>query len=493
MHAIEIPALLVCLAAIVIGCVTEYARDVAEYREILDSAVPRLAPPAPGAPLTLRQALALTSQEDERIASSGEDYVQALAERQRLLAVFFPTITLLPSFTIEEQPRGSAAAAPGAAAGQTGAASAAGLTSSSQTASGFRPYRGTWQRTEVPVLAGVNLFRGFTDIENYRGAELTVEQRRLLMLDLQQAVLLEAAQAYYQVLRAERETDVLRNSLRVQKERLREVQQQFANGLAIKLNVAQTQAQVDATRVALLQAESDARNGRSGLGFLIGVQGPVANPLAADFAVPGSLPMETEFERVALERREDVRAAQAAVATARHGVDAAIGEYYPSIGLNAAGFLYREYYADASKWSSILSLNLPIFTGGAIAADVRAAWSRLRQAALRESEIRRTSLRDVQIAHENTVTSARKIVEIADEVRVSQEAYDQAVGAYHNGLAINLDVLQAQDALLTAQLRYSNAEFDHAAAYLTLLRVSGRLSETAAEGNAAANAGEGQR
>ena len=63
---------------------------------------------------------------------------------------------------------------------------------------------------------------------------------------------------------------------------------------------------------------------------------------------------------------------------------AAFSQYYPSVSLNFNAFLYRENFDDASKWTAVLSANLPIFTAGLIHADVRDAWSGLRQAALLE-------------------------------------------------------------------------------------------------------------
>jgi outer membrane protein len=209
---------------------------------------------------------------------------------------------------------------------------------------------------------------------------------------------------------------------------------------------------------------------------LIGVPA-VHNALLDNFTVPQTLPTQTEFESRALANRQDLLAAQASVAAAKHSVDAAIGEYFPSVSFNAAGFLYREFYTDASKWNSILSVSLPIFTGGAIEADIRNAWSHLRQAALSESEARRNGLKEVQIAYVNLTTSVEKIKQITLQVSAAQDAYDQALSAYRNGLGINLDVLQAQDQLLNAKLSLSSASFDKTVFYLDLLRACSELAQ----------------
>src|SRR6185295_10839406 len=102
----------------------------------------------------------------------------------------------------------------------------------------------------------------------------------------------------------------------------------------------------------------------------------VTGPLVDEFRVPADRPAEPEFEQQALALREDLRADQFAIEAARESVRAAVAQYYPSVSLNTAGFLYREFFSDASKWNAILSANLPIFSAGIIEADVRSAWSR---------------------------------------------------------------------------------------------------------------------
>ena len=283
------------------------------------------------------------------------------------------------------------------------------------------------------------------------------------------------------MLRSARSAEVLASTLRLQEARLRDVEEQFRNGLAIRLSVAQTRAQVNGTRASLIQAESDVRNGRSTLALLLGVPA-VRGPLANDFAAPppDQRPPVGEYEQTALTIREDLQAALAAVRAARAAVDVAVAQYYPSVSLNVGGFLYREFYADASKWNAILSANVPIFSAGLIEADVRTAWSRLRQAALSESLVRRQVLNDVRVAYENLATADRRIREYEEQVATSREALEQARNAFANSLAINLDVLVAQDQVLNSELLLTGAQFDRTVFYLDLVRATGELTDVAA-------------
>ncbi|HEY7087181.1 MAG TPA: TolC family protein, partial [Tepidisphaeraceae bacterium] len=219
------------------------------------------------------------------------------------------------------------------------------------------------------------------------------------------------------------------------------------------------------------------RNGRSTLAQLIGWH-YVPNPLADEFPIPADSPAEPEFEALALQNRQDVLAAERALEAAKYNVQVAFAQYYPSVDLNLQALLAATHYADASKWSAVLSANLPIFTAGVIEADVRTAWSQLRQAALDESAARRTAIHDVQTAYENLASTDARIRDLRQEVRSAEAAYRLAREGFRNGLSTNLDVLVAQDQMLTAQLDLSSALFDRTVFYLDLIRATAQLVDS---------------
>ena len=59
----------------------------------------------------------------------------------------------------------------------------------------------------------------------------------------------------------------------------------------------------------------------------------------------------------------------------------------------------------------------------------------------------------------------------------SRDALEQARNAFANNLAINLDVLVAQDQLLNSELLLTGAQFDRTIFYLDLVRATGRLTD----------------
>jgi len=77
------------------GCVDE-KKEVAQYRRVLGG--PSTMPAAMPAVLTLQDAMRMTNARNEQLAASGEDYLQALIDRDRAITTFLPTISLQPSY-----------------------------------------------------------------------------------------------------------------------------------------------------------------------------------------------------------------------------------------------------------------------------------------------------------------------------------------------------------------------------------------------------------
>jgi outer membrane protein TolC len=178
----------------------------------------------------------------------------------------------------------------------------------------------------------------------------------------------------------------------------------------------------------------------------------------------------------ALAERQDYIATQDFARASLQSVDVAVGQYYPSVSLNLAYFMYREAVPADSLWSALISANIPIFTWGKIHSDVRSAWSVFRQAKLEESRLRRQIMEQVLTSYENLATSRNKLKDLDTQLKAAQEAFDQASDLVKFGKATNLERLIAQDQLLFAQLQLTSEEFTLKVAYLELERVAGSLN-----------------
>jgi len=428
------------------GCATDQAGDVALYRAEMDIGEPPSE--RPPKTLSLVEAIRFTNWFNENLSIEGENYIQALAERQRNAASLFPTFDLFGTLTFRDD----------GGSGDNGGSS-----------SGTTLFDGG-------IGGQYTLLTGLSDFNRVEADRLTIEERWWLLLDLRETMLLETARAYYAVMLAERLVGVLESSLAVQDERLRDAKGREEVGFARPLDVAQISAQVSVTRVSLLDARNLVSVSRSALTFLTSIDASAVR-LTDSFALPEQVPSRDELLSIAYQRRQDLAAAALAASAARAEVDAEIGRYFPTVTLNLDYFLTRDTVPTEREWTGLLTLNLPLFTAGRIEADVRAAWSAFRQDVLRYSLTRRGVQRDVEVTQSDLVVTGERIIELGNQIRAAEESLRQAEAAYTAGLGTNLDRIAAQDALLSAQLQLAREDYSLKIAYLAAMRAAGALTD----------------
>ncbi|HZW08343.1 MAG TPA: TolC family protein [Phycisphaerales bacterium] len=443
------------------GCAVDEGAEVAAYRDVLERGLDQDArAPSVHGPLTVVDTMRLVNARYEPLSIGGEDYLQSLIEVRRAAAAFLPVVSLSPSYRWEENTGGDDSPA----------------------------------ALDTAVGADIDL-NPVADMARVRQRRAAAGQTRALLLDLQDTVLLDAARAHYEVLRAERAVRVLESSLQLQRERVADARGRLEVGVVRPLDASLVESQAAQTAVDLIAAQNAVATGRSLLGFLTaeplgGVE--LVDELGAPAAAPGPLP---ELWALAEARRQDVLAAEQRIVGARRAVESAYGEYFPRVSLGVQAFLQRDSEPTDLDIAGVISLSLPLFSAGLIEADVRTALSQLRQAKLDEALTRRAARRDVEIAGDNLRYSAERESQLRVQERVAQEALNLAEAAFQVGLGTNLERVEAQDRLLSTQLQLVNAEFDRKIAHLDLLRTTGRLHELLglerASAGPATGAGEG--
>lgn len=437
-HSTRVAALLLLAA-----CATDQQADTETWRrEISLGPLPVF---TSGDPLSLAMAMRLANEQNERIAIGGEDFLQACIARARITANFFPEVDIVPNYTFREK-----------------------------TKSGVS-FLDQASLLDVPVRTQLTLFDGFRNNSRADAANLTMAQRRAILLDLRETVVLEVVQAYYRVLRAERRAEVLAGSLSAQQQRVREMAARERFGTARLLDRAQTEAQAARTSLDLISAQNDARTGRAALSLLTGVHA-TASILRDDFELPVERPAIDALFALAAERRQDLQAAALAAEAARARVEVAFGQYYPSIGVNLDWFLSRDSLPTGRDWTGLITLNLPIFDAGRISADVREAWSQFRQEVLRYSLLRRQILADLTVAADQLATLDQRLVELRRQVAADAEAMRQAEAGVRVGLATNLDRITAEDQLRRGQADVVEGELLRKVSWLEALRLTGALT-----------------
>jgi outer membrane protein TolC len=404
---------LLALLAFVVGCRVDQKKEVETYRQVTRIDTPD--PYEPGTPLTLRRALLLTNQVDETLAARGEEYLRAVIQRRRATASFLPTVDLVPVYSRRERVSGTSSSTGVVPSDGTGGGANSGDGGGTIVGGGSTP----GSTFDAPCRAASTCSTGFPDVNHAWRDDYVIRQRRFELTNAQERILLDAATVFYQVLRSEASLRVLESALQLQTERLRDARVRLQAGMANALVVSQTESQVAQTESTLISARNDVVQARSRLRLL--TDADVDSALLVDTLSPPEPPPLNEWMTRAYEYRDDLKANQQAVIAAAYDVRAAVGQYYPSVTLDVTGYLYRESTPTARSWDAALRANLPIFSAGLIEADVRDAWSLLRQAILARNFTTRSVRADVEQAYAGFAASTQRLallqVQVASRTR----------------------------------------------------------------------------
>jgi outer membrane protein TolC len=174
------------------------------------------------------------------------------------------------------------------------------------------------------------------------------------------------------------------------------------------------------------------------------------------------------------QNRFDLKSAQQSVAAAEQAVRAARDQRLPSVSLAAS---YGSGGINPGNYNQVYSLNagiaVPLFTGGRIRAEVRDAESKL---ARREAEYRDLQGRiayDLRVARLDAQASETAVQVAQGNRNLAQRAFEQSGDRYRNGVTNYLEVVQANEVVVSAEENYISSLFSYNVAKISLARALG--------------------
>lgn len=285
-------------------------------------------------------------------------------------------------------------------------------------------------------------------VANAAEVEANLENTRLLVTS-------ELAADYYNLRELDIEIEVVRESIDSQQHALDFVTSRHDLGIASGLDLAQQEAQLDATTTQIDLLRNQRAQFQHAIAALVGV--PAAGFAIAAAPTPLNVPVvPASVPSDLLERRPDVAAAERAVAVSNASIGVALAAYFPN--LNLSGQYGREsselanlFTAPSVAWVLGLSLTETIFDAGRRSANVEIARAATSEASANYRGAVLTAVKEVEDGLTGLETLARASAEAQKAVASSQRALDLANDRYAGGLVTYLDVVTAQGIVLTNQ------------------------------------------
>jgi len=324
------------------------------------------------------------------------------------------------------------------------------------------------------------IFDGFRTDNSVRRAESGVLAAREDLTTTEQNILVNAATAYMNVLRDTAILDLQRNNVEVIDEQLRQTRDRFNVGEVTRTDVAQAESRLAAARSQESQAEANLRASIAQYRQFVGVEPRQLAPgRPLDRLTPRSLDAAL---KIAFGEHPAIKAAQHQVDAAELQVKIAQGALAPQIGITAS--VAQRYDTQTSndealQASAVARLTVPIYEGGQAYSATRQAKEQVGQAQLQADWVR-DQVRAAVVSNWSALEAARAQIQAAQaQIDAAETALSGVREEARVGQRTTLDVLNAQQELLTARVNLIQAQRDRVVASYQLVSAMGRLTSRA--------------
>jgi outer membrane protein TolC len=341
---------------------------------------------------------------------------------------------------------------------------------------------------DSPVVGPFNVFDSrvlvteeldLKGLEKARAEGHRVEAARWTYQDTRELVVLVSGNLYLRTLaeqsrvaeaRAEAETARALHQLAADRK---------AAGVVPGVDVLRAQVELRSREQRVIEAETRWARAKLDLGRAIGL--PLGQEIQLTDAMPAPvvppLTLEQTLE-MAFAQRADWKAGQARVRAAEASKRSALGEALPGLTLGADyGAIGQTYGGARSTYTLAGAVRVPLFQSGLVAGKVLAADAVLKAAQANLEDLRGRIDYDVRVAGLELKAAADRLAVAESGRALAREQLRQAQDRFAAGVANNVDVILAQQAVAGAEEDVISAVYDFNLARATLGRAVGLAEE----------------
>jgi len=291
------------------------------------------------------------------------------------------------------------------------------------------------------------------------GARASAEQSAADLANTRLLVGTELASDYFSLCTLDVSLDVLAHSIALQRRALDFVSARHELGAGSGLEVAQQKALLDNTLTQVDVQHRQRAQFEHAIATLIGAPAPTFSlPAAVRSLQPPPIPVGVPSDL--LQRRPDVASAERAMAVANAQIGVATAAFYPSIFItptlgDESNMLSSLFNAPSLLWSIGLSATQTLFDAGRTRANVDFARAGYDIAVANYRRTVLTAMQEVEDGITGVASMDRATAQADIAVQSAQQVLDMSNARYEGGAAVYLDVITAQQSLLSAQLQAS--------------------------------------
>jgi outer membrane protein len=326
-------------------------------------------------------------------------------------------------------------------------------------------------------------------------AKETIKKSAFDLNTVKEEKLLNVSSQYYVLLRAKKGMEIAR----VNVDRLKKYRDASDTRLKVgeetKTVLLRAEAELAGANSELIEAENNLRIAKVILARTVGINGSydvkekrfemqtsVSRQLLISLGLlieDCKLQLLDCLKERAFSERAEIRALKLQKQIEEYEVKYARGSYWPTLSLE--GVYFRQENEPSSSFGlperiyGGVRLDFPFFEGGLRRAEVREAKAKLRQAELRLMDLKNEISVEVENTYLSLIKEAAVMEQLQAEIEYALDNYNAVSKQFEYGLADSLDVIDANTLLVTTERELANVQYIYQFVILRLKRVTGIL------------------
>ena len=301
-------------------------------------------------------------------------------------------------------------------------------------------------------------------------AKYTVFAERELLIKAEQDNLLKAITVYMDLRQAQANLELAENNIKVIEEQLRAANNRFEVGEVTRTDVSQTKARL-ALAVSNVETRKAILTGKSASYLLVvgenhgNLSSPPKHP-----EIPNTF---SKAEKIAIENHPRILAARLQLKVSEYRIDASRGIFNPTI---IGSITSKTGTSISSSTGATIQATIPLFNSGNLRSKKRAAINdkKISKHALDIALL--TTRSNLQIYHSSWLAAVAAIKASKAQIEASQIAFEGMREESKLGSRTTLDVLDAEQELLSARSNLVTALRDEQVQAYNVLSEMGQLT-----------------
>jgi len=319
----------------------------------------------------------------------------------------------------------------------------------------------------------------FSDLERLRAAKVNEEVAKHTYKDARDLVVLSVGNAYLLALAAAARVETSEAQVQTGQALYNKAADQLKAGVSPAIDSLREKVELQSRQQQAIVARNNFAKQKLALIRAIGL--PVGQPITlidkAPYEPLAAWDLDTSLKRAYLMRSDYLAAAQQ-LRAAEYLRKSATAEHLPSVFISANyGDLGITPGESHGTYAVTGGVHIPIFAGGKAKADALQYEAQLRQSQQQLDNLRAQIEYEVRVALLDLNAAAEQVEVARSSVDLAEQTMTQARDRFTAGVADNLEVVQAQEAVAAANESYISSLYSHNLAKVELARAVGFAEE----------------